>query len=55
MLAEYLLFHLNLHSPTLYSEYAPVTNDIIEVLTEIAKKTGRLGKGGVVDTEATAL
>jgi ribosome biogenesis GTPase A len=55
MLADYLLYHLNLHSPTLYSEYATATNDIMEVLTEVAKKTGRLGKGGVVDTEATAL
>ncbi|KAI4647060.1 uncharacterized protein J4E78_009032 [Alternaria triticimaculans] len=55
MLADYLLYHLNLQSPSLYSEYASPTNDIIELLTEIAKKTGRLGKGGVIDTEATSL
>jgi ribosome biogenesis GTPase A len=55
MLADYLLYHINLQSPTLYSEYAPPTNDVVELLSEIAKKTGRLGKGGAVDTEATAL
>ncbi|KAF1830569.1 mitochondrial GTPase 1 [Decorospora gaudefroyi] len=55
MLADYLLFHLNLHSPALYADYAPPTNDVVELLCEIAKKTGRLGKGGAVDTEATAL
>ena len=55
MLADYLLYHINLQSPTLYADYAPPTNDIVELLSEIAKKTGRLGKGGTVDTEATAL
>jgi ribosome biogenesis GTPase A len=55
MLADYLLFHLNLHSPTLYSEYCAPTNDVMILLSAIAEKTGRLGKGGAVDTEATAL
>ncbi|KAF2819444.1 mitochondrial GTPase-like protein [Ophiobolus disseminans] len=55
LLADYLLFHINLHSPTLYSEYCAPTNDIIVLLSAIAEKTGRLGKGGVYDTEATAL
>jgi ribosome biogenesis GTPase A len=56
MLADYLLFHMNLHSPELYSEYVPgPTNDIVELLECMARKTGRLGKGGVVDHEAAAL
>jgi ribosome biogenesis GTPase A len=55
MLADYLLYHINLHSPTLYADYCSATNDIVELLTAIAQKTGRLGKGGAVDTEATAL
>lgn len=55
MLADYLLFHLNLHSPSLYSDYAPPTNDIVQLLSAIATKTGRLAKGGAGDTEATAL
>lgn len=56
MLADYLLYHMNLFDPTLYAEYVPgPTNDIVELLEGIARKTGRLGKGGKVDTEATAL
>ncbi len=55
MLADYLLFHINHHSPSLYAAYSPPTNDIVDLLTEIARKTGRLGKGGTVDTEGSAL
>ena len=56
MLADYLLFHINLVDPTLYAEFAPgPTNDIVELLELMARKTGRLGKGGKVDHEATAL
>jgi ribosome biogenesis GTPase A len=55
MLADYLLYHLNLVDPGLYAEYSPPTNDIIELLEAVAKKLGRLGKGGKADTEATAL
>lgn len=56
MLADYLLYHINLFDPTLYSDYVyGPTNDIVELLEGIARKTGRLGKGGKADTEATAL
>lgn len=55
LLADYLLYHINLHSPTLYSEYSSPTNDIIPLLSAIAEKTGRLGKGGKFDQEAAAL
>jgi ribosome biogenesis GTPase A len=55
MLADYLLYHLNLHSPTLYAEYCSPTNEIMDLLSAIATKTGRLGKGGAIDTEATSL
>ena len=56
MLADYLLFHINRVDPTLYAEYAPgPTNDVVELLELMAQKTGRLGKGGKVDHEATAL
>ncbi|KAF1917212.1 mitochondrial GTPase 1 [Ampelomyces quisqualis] len=55
MLADYLLYHFNLHSPALYSEYCSPTNDVVPLLTAIAEKTGRLGKGGKTDTEATSL
>jgi ribosome biogenesis GTPase A len=56
VLADYLLFHMNLVDPKLYAEYAPgPTNDIVELLELIAKRTGRFGKGGKTDHEATAL
>ncbi|KAG0639279.1 P-loop containing nucleoside triphosphate hydrolase protein [Tuber brumale] len=53
-LADYLLFHLNLRDPSLYSGYCPPTNDIVELLTATAKATGRLLKGGTPDFDATA-
>lgn len=55
MLADYLLYHLNLHSPTLYADYCSPTNDVMQLLSAIAMKTGRLGKGGTIDAEATSL
>jgi ribosome biogenesis GTPase A len=55
MLADYLLYHVNLHSPQLYSDFCGPTNDVMQLLTAIAEKTGRLGKGGKCDTEATSL
>ncbi|KAL9045391.1 MAG: hypothetical protein Q9214_001555 [Letrouitia sp. 1 TL-2023] len=54
-LADYLLYHLNIYDPVVYGEFTTPTNDIIEVLNAIAKKTGRLQKGGIPDTEASAL
>ncbi len=54
-IADYLLYHLNLHSPSLYSMFAEATNDIATVLDGVARKQGRLKKGGEVDMEAAAL
>ncbi|KAK4502883.1 hypothetical protein PRZ48_006309 [Zasmidium cellare] len=54
-LADYLLFHVNLHDPGVYGEYCPPTNDAAELLEAMARKTGRLQKGGTPDLEATAL
>ncbi|TKA73457.1 hypothetical protein B0A49_02360 [Cryomyces minteri] len=54
-LADYLLYHVNKVEPGLYSEYLPPTNDIMLLLEAIARKTGRLQKGGTPDTEAVAL
>lgn len=54
-LADYLLFRINLVDPNLYSQYAPPTNDAVQLLEAIAHKTGRLQKGGEPDVEATAL
>lgn len=56
-LADYLLFHINRqqHGPQTYADYNPPTNDITELLEGLCRKTGRLGKGGVPDTDAAAL
>lgn len=54
ILADYLLFHLNLNQPDIYANFTPPTNDITEFLTVMARKTGRLQKGGTPDLEAAA-
>ena len=54
-LTDFLLYQINLHSPTIYEEYCEPTNDVTQLLEAIARKNGRLGKGGVLDLEAAAL
>ncbi|MCJ1465525.1 Mitochondrial GTPase [Pseudocyphellaria aurata] len=54
-LADFLLYHLNLYDPTVYAQYASPTNDIVELLEALGRKTGRLQKGGIPDVEASAL
>ena len=54
-MADYLLFQLNLQSPVLYGEWAPPTNDVMALLAGVARKTGRLQRGGVPDFDASAL
>jgi ribosome biogenesis GTPase A len=54
-LADFLLFHVNRVAPRLYAQFCPPTNNVTEWLTTIARKTGRLLKGGEVDLEATAV
>jgi len=56
-LADYLLYHINknLHGREIYGDFSPLTNDIVEMLEGVCRKTGRLGKGGVPDVDAAAL
>jgi ribosome biogenesis GTPase A len=54
-IADYLLFHLNLQDPRLYSVFSPPTDDVFVVLDGLARKQGRLKKGGVPDFESAAL
>lgn len=54
-LADYCLYKINLHDPEAYIKYAQPTNDIIELLESIARKTGRIQKGGAPDVDAAAL
>jgi mitochondrial GTPase 1 len=53
-LADYLLYRINLVDPALYNVYCPPTNAIEELLEAVAKKTGRLLKGGIADEDAAA-
>lgn len=55
ILADYLLYHLNLYQPAVYADYTSPTNDVTEFLEALARKTGRLQKGGTPDVEASAL
>ncbi|KAL8838810.1 MAG: hypothetical protein Q9176_004883 [Flavoplaca citrina] len=54
-LADYLLFHLNADDPSVYGDYVSPTNDVMVLLDAMARKTGRLQKGGEPDIEASAL
>ena len=53
--ADYLLYRMNLHNPNIYKLYHEPTNNILDFLAKVAKKTGRLMKGGEPELEATAL
>ncbi|KAK3943152.1 mitochondrial GTPase [Diplogelasinospora grovesii] len=60
--ADYLLYHLNLVDPGLYTgannsskKFCPEpTNDVHHFLKGVAMRTGKLGKGGVPSLEAAA-
>lgn len=56
-MADYLLYHFNKqkHGKDIYGEYCAPTNDVNEFLESVCMKTGRLGKGGVPDLDASAL
>lgn len=57
ILADYLLYHLNLHDPGLYTSVydLPPTNNPAEFLAAVARKTGKLLPGGFVDERAAAM
>lgn len=54
-IADYLLFHLNLRDPRSYEMFSEPTNDVFVVLEGLARKQGRLKKGGAPDFESSAL
>ena len=57
ILADFLLYHLNLLDPELYTSIydIPPTNDPFEFLAGVARKTGKLLQGGYVDESAAAM
>jgi ribosome biogenesis GTPase A len=56
-LCDYLLYHINKQQggETFYMEYCQPTNNVVELLEGVCRKTGRLGKGGIPDLDAAAL
>lgn len=55
ILADYLLYQLNIYDPEIYGNYSSPTNDVVEFLSAVANQTGRLQKEGTPDLEASAL
>lgn len=54
-LADYLLYQMNIYNPEIYAGYSVPTNDIMDFLSTVAQKTGRLQKGGSPDVDGSAL
>jgi ribosome biogenesis GTPase A len=54
-LADYLLYHINLHNPRVYERWSKPTNDIVPLLDRFARQAGYLAKGGVPNTDLAAL
>lgn len=54
VVADYLLFVLNRRDPALYAKYCPPTNDVDEFLAAVARRTGKLLKGGVLGVDRAA-
>ncbi|KAF9879440.1 hypothetical protein CkaCkLH20_02983 [Colletotrichum karsti] len=54
ILADYLLYRLNLSDPTSYSKYCEPTNEVNDFLDGVANKTGKLKTGGEANAESAA-
>ncbi|CEL02994.1 P-loop containing nucleoside triphosphate hydrolase protein [Aspergillus pseudodeflectus] len=54
-LADYLLYHINLHNADVYQRWSPATNEILSLLDSFARRTGLLAKGGIPNIEHAAL
>ncbi|KAL2757820.1 hypothetical protein ACRALDRAFT_2073252, partial [Sodiomyces alcalophilus JCM 7366] len=54
ILADYLLYRMNLVDPALYARFCEPTNDVADLLAAVARRTGKLKAGGVVDEDAAA-
>jgi ribosome biogenesis GTPase A len=54
-IADYLLYRLNVVDPALYQAFSEPTNDIHVLLEGLARKQGRLKKGGMPNIDAAAL
>lgn len=55
MLADYLLYQINLHDTQVYQRWSEPTNEIITLLDSFARHSGILAKGGVPNLEHAAM
>lgn len=55
LLADFLLYHINLHDPGVYLRWAQPTNEIMTFLDTFARNTGLLAKGGIPNIELAAM
>ncbi|KAK1446301.1 hypothetical protein CMEL01_10544 [Colletotrichum melonis] len=54
ILADYLLYRLNLVDPGVYARYSEPTNEVNEFLTGVARRTGKLKSGGEANADSAA-
>ncbi|KKK18018.1 hypothetical protein ARAM_005628 [Aspergillus rambellii] len=54
-LADYLLYHINLHDANAYQRWSPATNEVLPLLDRFARQTGLLAKGGIPNIDLAAL
>lgn len=54
-LADYLLYHINLHDERAYQRWSEPTNEIGSLLENFARYTGLLAKGGIPNIDLAAL
>ncbi|WYZ39246.1 hypothetical protein EsH8_III_001160 [Colletotrichum jinshuiense] len=54
ILADYLLYRLNLTDPSAYAKYCEPTNEVNDFLIGVARKTGKLKSGGGENAESAA-
>lgn len=55
ILADYLLYLINLHDPQLYERWCQPTNEIITFLDTFAHRIGALAKGGIPNLDEAAM
>ncbi|THC92454.1 hypothetical protein EYZ11_008070 [Aspergillus tanneri] len=53
-LADYLLYHINLHDAQVYERWSPPTNEIMSLLNSFARYSGHLAKGGIPNIDLAA-
>lgn len=55
MLADYLLYHINLRDAQIYQRWSEPTNEVTTLLDSFARRTGLLAKGGIPNIDLAAM